>query len=585
MTATPRPAPADVQASFCATLVDEWVRGGVTHAVVSPGSRSTPLALAIADDPRLALRVVLDERSASFVALGIARATGAPTLVLCTSGTAAVELHAAVAEAHLDRVPLIVATADRPAELHGIGAPQTVDQQHLFGRSVRWFADPGVPSEANRHAWRSLAARAVAEATAGGHGPGPVHLNLAFREPLVGTPLDVPDGRAHGAPWHRARRAGAPDDMLVSAAIERLAGRQGVIVVGADGGDPDAVHELAAALGWPVLADPRSGARTGAPTTVSTIDLLLRDGAIADRLLPDVVLRLGAPWASKVLGQWLARVGDDMLVDPWGAWLDPHRTAGEVLACDPSMLCRAVAARSPERAPMAWTERWQRVESAAAHAVASVLDTHEATRGAPTEPVIARSLLAGLPDGSALVVSSSMPIRDVEWFGGARSGVTVHANRGANGIDGVVSTVLGVATGHRGGPVVGLLGDLAFLHDAGALVAAASRAYDATFVLVDNAGGGIFEFLPQASQLARDRFELLFGTPQHVDLAALVRAHGLHLAEVHSAHDLVAAVLADSGRPGVGVVLVRTDRRDNVPQHDRVYAAVRDAVHTAFAPR
>jgi 2-succinyl-5-enolpyruvyl-6-hydroxy-3-cyclohexene-1-carboxylate synthase len=260
---------AAIQSAFAATLVDEWVRSGVTDAVVAPGSRSTPLTWAMAADERLRLHVVVDERSAGFLALGLGVGSGRPAVVVTTSGTAAVELHPAVVEAHQAGVPLIAVTADRPAELHGVGAPQTVEQDRLYGGAVRWSASPGVAEGAAAGTWRSLACRAVLEAAAGPWGPGPVHLNLAFREPLLASPAELPAGRPGGRPWHAAApRSGAPAPEEV---VELLArpGRRGVIVAGEGAGDAGEVHAAAAALGWPVLAEPRSGCRVPAPTTVA----------------------------------------------------------------------------------------------------------------------------------------------------------------------------------------------------------------------------------------------------------------------------------------------------------------------------
>ena len=256
--------PSDVQAAFCAVLVDEWARAGVSDAVVAPGSRSTPLLIALGADPRIKVHVVLDERSAGFVALGLGLATRRPAVVATTSGTAAVELHPAVVEAHQAGVPLIAVTADRPHELHQVGAPQTVEQESLFAAAVRWSASPGVPEAGSSGAWRSLASRMVAESVAGASGPGPVHLNLAFREPLIGDPSagGVPPGRAGGAPWHRgAARAelGVPDPVVSE--LARFAGKAGIVVAGEGCGDADVLLGAAARLGWPVLADPRSGCR------------------------------------------------------------------------------------------------------------------------------------------------------------------------------------------------------------------------------------------------------------------------------------------------------------------------------------
>lgn len=554
--------PGTAQATFVATLVDEWARGGVRHAVVCPGSRSTPLALALAADDRLTVHVHHDERSAGFLALGIGQATGVPAVVLTTSGTAAVELHPAVVEASYGRVPLLACTADRPPELHHVGAPQTVDQAHVFGRAVRWFAEPGVADEAVAGTWRSLAARALLEAT--GSPPGPVHLNLAFRDPLVADPGPLPGGRAGGAPWHAAERATG------AGAVDLPDTERGVIVAGGRGADAASVLALADATGWPVLADPRSGCRV--PGTVGAADALLRT-PFADAHRPDVVVRLGEPPASKVLGEWLARSGARQLaVERDGTWFDPDRTASTVVTADPSAWCRAAAER-PRRGATEWTGSWLAAEAAARDAVDRTLAAHREV----TEPGMARRLLADLPDGATLLVSSSMPVRDLEWYGAPRTGVRVLANRGANGIDGVVSTAVGVAAAGDG-PTALLIGDVAFLHDTNGLLGLAERGLDLTIVVVDNRGGGIFSFLPQARSLPGDRFERLFGTPHGVDVAALAAAHGLAALRAHDAEGYAAALAATLATGGTQVVVGRTDRSANVAVHDEVHAAVAAAV-------
>ncbi len=571
-------APADLQATFCATLVDEWVRGGVTDAVVSPGSRSTPLALTLLRATHIRTNVVLDERSAAFVALGIARATGRPPVLLCTSGTAAVEYHPAIAEADLDRVPMLVCTADRPAELHGIGAPQTVDQQRLFGVSTRWFADIGVASVENRGAWRSLGARALIETTNGRGGPGPVQLNLPFREPLVGVAGVLPPGRAANEPWHReVGRGRAVDSDAVALVSAVLRGRRGVIVAGADAGDPAAVAMLAQQLGWPLLADPRSGMRTPGDCVVAYADVILRDESMAASLRAEVVLRLGAPWASKVIGTFLATVAHDVLVDPHGAWLDPARNASLHVTADPTAFCMALASGGLEPRTAGWLSSWVGADRRAASAFASRLDSDAALDGQPTDPAIARSVVGALADGAHLVVSSSMPVRDVEWYAAPRVGLTVHANRGANGIDGVVSTVVGVSIG-SGRPTVGLLGDLAFLHDIGGLVSAKAVGATALFVVVDNAGGAIFEFLPQATFLSRDEFERLFGTPQPVELVDVTRGFGVDVVEVASVRALIDIIRAHMITPALQVAVIRTDRADTVDVHDAMHSAIAAAL-------
>ncbi|HLI24693.1 MAG TPA: 2-succinyl-5-enolpyruvyl-6-hydroxy-3-cyclohexene-1-carboxylic-acid synthase, partial [Acidimicrobiales bacterium] len=343
--------PANVQAAFAATLVDEWHRAGVTHAVVAPGSRSTPILAALQADGRLRLHVVIDERSACFMALGIGMATGVPALVVTTSGTAAAELHPGVVEAHQAGVPLLAVTADRPPELHGVGAPQTIDQEQLFAGALRYFAAPGVPEAGGRGWWRSLAARAAAEAVAGPRGPGPVHLNLAFREPLLASDKAaaarlVPEGRPAGRPWHQVARppGGAPGGAAGVLTDLAGAGERGLIVAGAGAGHPDPIWRLAAATGWPVLADPRSGARWPRAGVVAAADSLLRVPAVA-AWEPDVVVRLGRPWASRVVAEWLASRARayQVLVDRWGEWGDPERRADAVVAADPGWFCAALA--------------------------------------------------------------------------------------------------------------------------------------------------------------------------------------------------------------------------------------------------
>lgn len=588
-----RPTPSDdpptatdagsVTATFCATLVDEWVRAGVAHAVVSPGSRSTPMAMALADRPELELHVHHDERAASFMAVGLGLATGVPAVVLTTSGTAAVELHPAVVEAHQAAVPMIVVTADRPPELHQVGAPQTVDQQHLFGGAVRWFADPGPPDAGATWSWRSLAARSVAEATTGGTGPGPVHLNLPFREPLVSIPSRLPDGRPDGAPWHTtAGRRSAVDRYGTARLTELLEAERGVIVAGAGCGEPEAVLALAEATGWPVLADPPSGARLPHPRVVAAADAILRDAATAERLQAQVVLRLGAPPASKVVSAWLRGSGGRQVAIGGDArWFDAERTAAHVLHADPAAVLAALPRLIGDAGSVStWAEQWQAAEEAAQAAI----DTTTAGHQEATEPGIARSVLAALPEGSSLVVSSSMPIRDLEWYGAPRTGVRVVANRGANGIDGVVSTAVGVALSARGSgrTTVVLVGDVAFLHDSNALLGLADRDIDLTMVVVDNDGGGIFSFLPQADALGSDRFEKLFGTPHGVDLRVLAAAHGLTTVEPAGSAEVATAVGASVAAGGARLVRIATDRSANVAVHEEIHAAVQAAVAAAL---
>ena len=613
---TSLPAPEDVQAAFAAIVVDEWVRAGVPDAVVCPGSRSTPLLVALseaAESAALRLHVLPDERSAGFFALGLGMATGMPAPVVTTSGTAAAELHPAIIEAHHAGVPMIAVTADRPPELHDFGAPQTVDQVGLFGRAVRWEANPGPPDLAAAWSWRSLASRSVREACGAAARPGPVHLNLAFREPLLGSAAALlhppPDdteadpaieqamgtaagsdrrravrrlraGKPGGAPWHGPHRPPLvpppPEavDLLVNA------GERGLIVAGAGAGDPEAVWLLSKALGWPVLATPQSGCRL--PGAIGAADALLRTPAVR-RWQPDLVLRLGTPWASRVVNEWLAGLDcPQALASSGGTWAAPDRPAADVIITSPELLCRAVARKAhrrgrASRAGSPWVQQWSLAEKQAQDAIESAL----AVEAGLSEPAIARSLLAEMPLGGAVFTSSSMPVRQVEWWSRPREGVRVLANRGANGIDGVLSTALGVAAVHRApGPaqVVALVGDLAFLYDAGILLAGAQSGIDLDIIVVDNDGGGIFSFLPQAAGQPHERFERLWGTPHGTDLVAVARGYGVAAEEVADLKSLAGALAGGGEGKGLRVFVARTGRPGNVAVHDRLNEAVREAV-------
>ncbi|HMG25900.1 MAG TPA: 2-succinyl-5-enolpyruvyl-6-hydroxy-3-cyclohexene-1-carboxylic-acid synthase [Acidimicrobiia bacterium] len=567
----------DATTAFARALVDEFARAGVSEACLAPGSRSAPLALALASDERVRVHVHLDERSAAFFAVGAAKASGRPAIVLCTSGTAAANFHPAVLEAHHSRTPLVVCTADRPPELRDTGAGQTVDQVDLYGRAVRWFCEVGVPEDHPGVAtsWRSVAARAAAEAL--GPPAGPVHLNLAFREPLVptGEPLVDAPGRPDGRPWTAVTRpARVPDDTTVArlAALTRARPRGAVVAGWGSGVSPDTVERFAAAAGWPVLADPISGLRQG-PHAIAAYEALLRSRGFAAGHRPDLVVRLGAAPTSKPLTTWLDAGVPQVLVDPDGAWLDPGRAAAERIAVDPDPLLAALAAAlTPRDEPDdAWLRPWLAADRSARTALDKLLDGWET----PFEGRVARDVVGALPAGATLAVASSMPVRDVEAFARPRAGLRYLANRGVNGIDGFVSTVLGAATAAPG-PTVALLGDLCFLHDANGLLGAATRGVDVTFVVLDNDGGGIFSFLPQAE--LPEHFELLFGTPHGVDLAALAAMHGLPVDRVEKAGDVVPAVDAAISAGGVRCVIVPTERADNVARHREVWAAVAAAL-------
>lgn len=573
----------DANTASARAIVDEWARAGVREACTAPGSRSTPLALALAGETRIRVHVHLDERSAAFFALGAAKASGVPTVVLCTSGTAAAEFHPAVLEASHGRVPIIVCTADRPPELRDAGAGQTIDQAHLYGPAVRWYCEMPVPEDVPGAGatWRPIAARAFTEAL--GPPAGPVHLNLPYREPLMPTGESLVDapGRPGGRPWTESTVARAvPDDAMISRLVDAVrAAPRGVLVAGWGAAvQPETALAFASAAGWPILADPLSQLRVS-DHSISTYDALLRVEGFGTAHRPELVMRVGAPPTSKAISAWLRPDVPQWVVDPYRAWLDPGRDATERLEVDAECLLAAATEQLGEARTSDWLLDWLDAERVARSALDELLDSSEEL----FEGRIARDVVAAVPDGGTLVVASSMPVRDVESFAAPRAGVRFLANRGVNGIDGFVSTVLGCAVASDG-PVVALVGDLCFLHDANGLLGATRRGINATFVVVDNDGGGIFSFLLQAPDPEQDgeqdveQFELLFGTPHGIDLAALAAVHSVPVVEVEKAGGVAAAVRDAVAAGGVRIVLVRTNRSENVLRHREAWAVVERAL-------
>jgi 2-succinyl-5-enolpyruvyl-6-hydroxy-3-cyclohexene-1-carboxylate synthase len=556
-------------------LVEALWSSGVRRAVVSPGSRSAPLALALAGRAGLSVQVVLDERVAGFVALGMARASGAPVVLLCTSGSAGAHYLPAVIEASHSRVPLVILTADRPPELHHVGAGQTVDQQRLFGGFARWFVDLGVPGPAAPlRRLRGLVAQAVDAAV--GASPGPVQINVPMREPLWSPGVS--------AVWRAPAEAPAE---AVSALWGRIeAARRGVLVCGPlwPGASASRLREavvgLAVRLGWPLLAEPTSQLRYGvgpeAPV-VSGYDALLRDEVVGEALAPELVVRFGQAPTSKAACAWLERHGEGrtVLVDACGGWSDFGHRGDALVVSDPAALAEALLAAAPPtwRPEARWWARWAAAEAAARGALEAAC-----AEGPLWEAQVARAALASIPAGGALHVSSSMPVRDLDSFTGPQeAAVAVFASRGANGIDGMVATALGEAAAWPG-PVTLLVGDLALIHDAGGLLASSGLGLGLTVVVINNGGGGIFEFLP-VSQHA-ERFEALFLTPQAVSLGALAGAAGAAHVAVSSLEALREALRVPSA--GVRVVEVMVDRGHNVARHRAAWASVSAAARAAL---
>jgi len=482
-----------------------------------------------------------------------------------------------VVEAAYARVPLLVCTADRPPELRDTGAGQAIDQDRLYGGSARWFCDPGPPIDVPGAgvAWRALACRAFAETL--GPPAGPVHLNLPFREPLLptGDPLVDTPGRAGGQPWTRSSPpTRAPRRADVAALVDQVrAHPRGVLIAGWGAAvAPATASRFAAAAGWPVLADPISQLRAG-DLAVSAYESLLRVPGFADAHRPDLAVRVGAALTSKVATAWLDASVAQVLVDPDNAWLDPHHGAAQRLAVDAESLLAAVAdgLGAPPVEASQWADGWRRAERLARAAIDATLDASSA----PGEGKVARDVAAALPDGSTLLVASSLPVRALEWCMAPRSGLRVLANRGANGIDGFVSTVIGVTQAGDGARTFGLCGDLCFLHDTNGLIGPHQwpQGSSATIIVLDNDGGGIFSHLPPAEL---PEFERLFATPHHLDLVEVARAHGASAERVNDTRKLSEMISSSEStdRTRVRVFVVPIDRHESVARHREIWDAV-----------
>ncbi|MEO6778445.1 MAG: 2-succinyl-5-enolpyruvyl-6-hydroxy-3-cyclohexene-1-carboxylic-acid synthase [Gemmatimonadaceae bacterium] len=594
--------------AFVGAFVDELARAGVRHVCIAPGSRSTPLALSIAAQPDLRTWMHLDERSASFFALGMARALGEPVALLCTSGTATANFLPAVVEAHSACVPLIILTADRPPELRDVGAAQTIDQNRLYGAHAKWFVEVAladITPDLMRYA-RTLACRAVATAA---EGPaGPVHLNFPFREPLIPSAVAAPagmlasdalawHGRPDGAPWvtvtHDVSIAGETTILRIAAVLR--AARRPLLICGPqyNGQLAAPLAALAEALPAPLLADPLSQIRWGphrGENVIDRYDAALRDEAVAHSLAPDVVLRIGAIPTSKALLQYLQRHASahQIVVDASG-WPDPTLAAADVVHADPERVCAQLGeairgqrggspsvpsaqlgdSTSSDRS--AWLAQWQRMD----RETGSALTKYSATLDEPFEGAALTAIAGLMPPQSTLFVSSSMPVRDLDAFAAGDSRpLRVLANRGANGIDGVVSSALGVAAARKvnGAPVVLVIGDIAFYHDMNGLLAARLHALDATIVILNNDGGGIFSFLPQAAQSAH--FEQLFGTPHGLRFEATAALYGARYHAVATLDAMRNAVTAGVTGTGLHIVELHTDRARNVTLHREAWAQV-----------
>jgi 2-succinyl-5-enolpyruvyl-6-hydroxy-3-cyclohexene-1-carboxylate synthase len=562
--------------AYIAAFVAELVHSGITDVVVSPGSRSTPMAMVLAEHPQLNLHIHIDERSAAFFALGIAKASNRPVAILCTSGTAAANYYPAIVEARYARVPLIVLTADRPHELREVGAPQAIDQIHLYGKHVKWFSEMALPEKSDeiiRYA-RTVCARAAAIATQAPSGP--VHLNFPFREPLI-PQLDEglfqlserPNGyvKVHNSDL-------TINEQEIKDIASRLNGKEkGVIVCGnmMDENFASAVTSLAAAFNFPVLADPLSQLRSGKHSNeyiIETYDTFLRNEDAKSFLKPEVVLRFGAMPISKALTIFLKENDDaqQYVIDGGGGWRDPAALATDMIFCNETKFCEALLTYTGTKSSSAYFENWKKINELTKENMLLLRDSTELS-----ESRLFYQLADMLPEGATLFVGNSMPIRDLDsFFLNNEKSIKVMANRGANGIDGTVSTALGAALYSK--PLYLVLGDLTFFHDLNGLIAAKLYQIDIHIIVVNNNGGGIFSFLPQAEN--KGNFELLFGTPLDIDFEHAVRMFQGDFTRIKDWDNLEMVMKLSTSANGLNVYEIVTNRDKNRVEHRHLWGVV-----------
>ena len=555
--------------AYLAAFVVELVQTGIKDVVVSPGSRSTPMAMVMAEHPELNIHIHVDERSAAFFALGIAKATNKPVAILCTSGTAAANYFPAIIEARYSRVPLLVLTADRPHELREVGAPQAIDQIHLYGQHVKWFADMALPENSNeliRYA-RTVGARAAAIAS---QAPaGPVHLNFPFREPLIpklNEEIFELKERPKGYVQVRNGELTISEDEFREISQKLNGYKKGIIVCGniADNKFAQAVTELSTALKFPVLADPLSQLRSGLhplENIVEAYDTFLRNEDAKEYLKPDVILRFGAMPVSKALTIFLKEnhQAEQFVIDGAGGWRDPATLSTEMIFCNEIIFCEQLSGLTEPKESTEFLEKWREMNELTKANMALIKDSQMLSEGR-----LFYQIAEMLPEEATLFVGNSMPIRDLDsFFLNNHKSIKVMANRGANGIDGTVSTALGSALYSQ--PLYLVLGDLTFFHDLNGMIAAKLYGIDIRIIVVNNNGGGIFSFLPQSQ--SPKNFELLFGTPLNLEFEHAVTMFNGNYTKVTDWDHFRELMKQSSDVKGLNVYEVVTNRDSNLAQH------------------
>ncbi|WP_010532311.1 2-succinyl-5-enolpyruvyl-6-hydroxy-3-cyclohexene-1-carboxylic-acid synthase [Lentibacillus jeotgali] len=555
---------------YTANFVDGLVQSGLSDVVISPGSRSTPLAMTIAEHPGLKQWVVIDERSAAFFALGMAKKRHHAVAIVCSSGTAAANYFPAIIEAYYSRVPLVVLTADRPHELRDTGAPQAIDQVKMYGDYAKWFHEMALPeADEKMLAYaRGKASRAVNTANEGN--PGPVHLNFPFREPLIpDLSLENLWGERSPEPFYTKTegKRKLDRDQLENLRSKLQSFHKGLIVCGpqTDQALPAAVSELAAAWQIPILADPLSQVRAGEhhkDVVIEGYDAILRSESIREKLKPDFIIRFGAMPVSKPYLFYVKEHNSipQFVVENTAGYREPAGNKTEMIYADAALLCKDLMNLADRDSSDAkWLQTWQNMNQTAKDFLLESDDENGVTEG---EAV--RSLMEVIPDNSGIYVGNSMAVRDLDtFFMTTPKSIEVLSNRGANGIDGMISSGMGAAS--IGAPVTLLLGDLSFFHDMNGLLAAKHYGLNITILVVNNNGGGIFSFLPQVKHEAH--FEALFGTPLDIEFEQAVNMYGGTYQQPANEAELKQALESSYEYDGLSVVEVKTDRAANLNWH------------------
>lgn len=561
---------------YTANFVDELVCSGLRHAVISPGSRSTPLAMLLTEHEQIKEWVLIDERSAAYFALGIAKQTKEPVVIVCTSGTAAANYFPAIVEAYYQRVPLVVLTADRPHELRDVGASQTINQVHMYGDFVKqsWEMAPPEDSENMLHYVRNRAARVMMGAKA--DNPGPIHVNFPFREPLT------PDLSLENIWGDKKQTSYNPiyqgEKQLTEHQLKTLANKfqnkRGLIVCGPQVEDTlaSSIVALSEALGAPILADPLSQLRTGnhhKDNMITTYDTIFRSEKLRAKLAPDYIIRFGAMPVSK---SYLFFVEEheaalQIVVENHGDTREPTNHQSEYVFASSVDFCNSLLPYMESQTDhQQWLTSWQQLEQLAEK------ELQEVQTETLTEGEVIRDLIHVLPNKSILFVANSMPIRDVDTFlQGLENKVTVYANRGTSGIDGTMSSALGVAATTRQ-HVTLLIGDLSFYHDMNSLLAARHYKLDITIILINNNGGGIFSFLPQAKEAKH--FEALFGTPLNLDFKHTAALYGATYQKITTKQDYIHCIEDMIHTSGINIIEIGTNREENVTWHRKLWQKV-----------